>query len=577
MRYLAPICMCRIHPARAGACALLAVLVATATCSSVEPVADPSAVAPADIEVQTNALRAGPAEQDRAADLAALGQEIAVPRHLADGEEQGLPLADLLAQGQQLFTAVFTPQDGGGRPLTKGNGDPIADPSDPLVFPRNFNRISAMDSNACTSCHSVPFPGGGGHFSANAFIPGQRFDFITFDHAETIKTKATFDERGVATTLIPYSTGTNSATNSRASLGMFGSGFIEALSRQITADLQRARDATPPGGSSALTSKGIDYGRIIRRADASWDTSAVVGISKQSLVTTGPSDPPTLVIRPFHQQSLVVSIREFTNNAMNHHHGMQSVERFGRDTDPDGDGFKNELSIGDITATALFQATLAVPGRVIPNNRTIERAVWNGEKRFEQIGCATCHVSSLPLGNGGWIFSEPNPFNPVKNLRPGDAPPVSVDLTDLSLPRPRLAVEQGVVNVPAYTDLKLHDITSGPKDPGCDPIDMSEPALVAGQPNPKFFAGTCRFITKKLWGSANEPPFFHHGKFTTLREAILAHAGEAQASTDAFRALSAYNRASIIEFLKTLQILQPGTKHLVVDENGKKKAWPPVN
>ena len=52
--------------------------------------------------------------------------------------------------------------------------------------------------------------------------------------------------------------------------------------------------------------------------------------------------PLPLVIRPFHQQSLVVSIREFTNNAMNHHHGMQSVERFGRDTDPYGDGFKNE-------------------------------------------------------------------------------------------------------------------------------------------------------------------------------------------------------------------------------------------
>lgn len=45
----------------------------------------------------------------------------------------------------------------------------------------------------------------------------------------------------------------------------------------------------------------------------------------------------------------------------------------------------------------------------------------------------------------------------------------------------------------------------------------------------EFFAGNCRFLTRKLWGIANEPPFFHHGKFTTMREAILAHGGEAAA------------------------------------------------
>ena len=44
------------------------------------------------------------------------------------------------------------------------------------------------------------------------------------------------------------------------------------------------------------------------------------------------------------------------------------------------------------------------------------------------------------------------------------------------------------------------------------------------------------------------------------------------------RQLSSYAREetdSIIEFLKTLQVLPPGTKHLIVDENGHEKAWPP--
>jgi hypothetical protein len=32
---------------------------------------------------------------------------------------------------------------------------------------------------------------------------------------------------------------------------------------------------------------------------------------------------------------------------------------------------------------------------------------------------------------------------------------------------------------------------------------------------------------------------------------------------------------AIIEFLKTLQVLPPGTHSLVVDESGRPKTWPP--
>ncbi|MCS6862129.1 MAG: hypothetical protein NZT92_17635, partial [Abditibacteriales bacterium] len=90
-----------------------------------------------------------------------------------------------------------------------------------------------------------------------------------------------------------------------------------------------------------------------------------------------------------------------------------------------------------------------------------------------------------------------------------------------------------------------------------------------------FFAGNRKFITRKLWGVANEPPFFHHGRFTTLREAVLAHSGEALASRQAFQNLSPYEQDAIIEFLKTLQVLPPNTPHLIVDEDGEKKDWPP--
>jgi hypothetical protein len=499
---------------------------------------------------------AGTAESDDR-----IGREVAIQRHLADGEEFTRPLRALLTHGQRLFDAVWTLQEGGGRPLTKGDGTPLTDPTSPLVFPRNFNRLSAPDSNGCVTCHSIPFSGGGGHFGVNAFIPAQRFDFITFDRGDLIPLRGTVDERGVAPNL-------QAISNAPNSLGMVGSGFIEMLARQITADLQRIRDGIPRGGSRVLRSKGIGYGTLRRNADGTWNTSRVEGISELSLVTTGPNDPPTLAILPFHQASLVTSLREFSNNAFNHHHGVQSAERFGPGQDPDGDGFTNELTRADVTAVSVFQATLAVPGRVIPNDPAIEAAVRTGERAFRAIRCTDCHLPSLPLTDEAWIFTEPNPFNPVGNLQPGEAPEFRVNLTSNALPLPRLAVNRGVVHVPAFTDLKLHDITTGPSDPNCQPINQRHPAGSA-----PFFTPNCKFLTKKLWGSANEPPFFNHGQFVTLREAVMAHAGEAAAVMSRFRALTRYEQDSIIEFLKTLQVLPPGTRHLVVDEHGRAKSW----
>ena len=495
-----------------------------------------------------------------------IGQEKSVPDHLADGDEFAVPLAKLIAHGQQLFTAVWTSQEGGGRPQTKGTGAPLSDPASPLVFPRNFNRLSAPDANSCAGCHNQPFgiAGGGGDIVANVFVLGQRFDFATFDVTDPVVTRGALGENSIDALL-------QTIANSRATLGLFGSGFIEMLARQITADLQTIRNGIGPGGSAPLVSKGISFGSLARRPDGTWVTSGVQGIPGKSLVPDGSSTPPSLVIRPFHQAGAVVSLREFTNNAFNHHHGIQSTERFGIDTDPDGDGFTNELTRADVTAAVVFQATMAVPGRVIPKDPAIEAAVWLGEQRFNTIGCATCHIPSLPLTNQGWIFTEPNPFNPSPgNLQVGQAPTLGVDLTDKRLPGPRLQPVNGIVRVPAFTDLKLHDITSGPGDPNRERLDMQKAAT-----DPAFFAGNAKFITRKLWGTANEPPFFHHGQFTTLRESVLQHAGEAAVAKSRFDALSQDEQDAVIEFLKSLQVLPPGTKHLVIDERGNPRPWPP--
>jgi hypothetical protein len=127
---------------------------------------------------------------------ASIGREVAVPRHLLDGEEYQVSLAELLRHGGGLFSANWTIQEGAGRPLTKGTGAPLADPSSRLDFPRNFNRVSGPDANSCAGCHNAPFgiAGGGGDIVANVFVLGQRFDFATFDPSDPMPTRGTTDE-----------------------------------------------------------------------------------------------------------------------------------------------------------------------------------------------------------------------------------------------------------------------------------------------------------------------------------------------------------------------------------------------
>src|SRR6266851_4485158 len=89
-------------------------------------------------------------------DRSQIGREIAISRHLQDGEEFQITIPQLIAFGERLFTAKWTSQEGQGRPKTKGTaaGPLLSDPTEPLVFPRNFNRISGPDSNSCSGCHN---------------------------------------------------------------------------------------------------------------------------------------------------------------------------------------------------------------------------------------------------------------------------------------------------------------------------------------------------------------------------------------------------------------------------------------
>lgn len=99
---------------------------------------------------------------------------------------------ELIAYGKKLFEAHFTSEEGAGRPLSKGTGALLSDPTSPLLFPRNDNRISGPDSNSCSGCHNQPVSGGAGDLVTNVFVLGQRFDFATFSASDPVPTRGTY-------------------------------------------------------------------------------------------------------------------------------------------------------------------------------------------------------------------------------------------------------------------------------------------------------------------------------------------------------------------------------------------------
>jgi hypothetical protein len=136
-----------------------------------------------------------------------------------------------------------------------------------VAVPRNFNRISGPDANACAGCHNAPFgPGRGGDMRASVFGLGLRFHFAMPGPNTTRPTQSSVDEGDMLVTL-------QSIGNSRATVGMLGAGCIELLAHEMTADLRAIRDAMPPESEAVLETKGVQFARLSRAADGSWDCS----------------------------------------------------------------------------------------------------------------------------------------------------------------------------------------------------------------------------------------------------------------------------------------------------------------
>ncbi len=471
-----------------------------------------------------------------------IGDERALNFHV-DHDQIANGLIDvktLIEAGRIIFSTKFTALDGAGRPGATGAALPTRRaPEDDL----GFIRTNGPDSLSCLSCHNDPEPGGAGDFLANVFVLAQErgHDVFTID---------------------------SEAVNERGTTEMHGAGLIELLAREMTSELLDIRsialsEATNSGGKirKELLTKGVSFGAITAFPDGNVDTNEVEGVAKD------------LVIRTWSQKGTNISMREFTISALNHHHGMQAVERYGftqtGTRDFDQDLVVDELTEGDITALIVYQAVLPPPMQIIPKDPAFAAAVEHGEEVFNSIGCSSCHINKMVLNNV--VFTEPGPINGLGTLTDkGVLGPAVVDLSTLSWFQNLERTPDGGVVVFPFTDFKLHKISD--EETGhfgnetlrqsfrLQPLPGPESARARERIRGAFsldFVPTDVFLTRRLWAVGNTGPYGHRADLTTLNEAIMAHGGEARQSRLNYEEAENYDRASLIEFLRSWKII-PG-------------------
>jgi hypothetical protein len=270
-----------------------------------------------------------------------------VAEHVDQGELVALNASDPDAAfeeafelGDELFAAQFNALDGSGGNVGRGQRFtrvPRADlKGSNEWFSHTPIRVTGPNAQGCFECHEQPFEDGSGTAAQNV-------------HRD------------------PFRTGLVSQFVERNTPHVFAPGAVQRLAEEmtdgLTDDQNRLVDETCRFGGTRtvnLTTKGINYGTLSATrtrtspCQVTFNTDGVRGIDFQPSVDN-PAAAPELIVRPFQWKGSVAFLRDFNRGAAHNELGMQAVEIVGDNVDGDFDGVRNEFTIGDMTALAVYR------------------------------------------------------------------------------------------------------------------------------------------------------------------------------------------------------------------------------
>jgi hypothetical protein len=419
--------------------------------------------------------------------------------------------ARAVRRGRQLFQRKFTDGQGFGPRAGDGSGNIHANPA-----------IGAGLIDSCAGCHGRP--------RGSAGFGG---DVVT-------------------------------KPDSRDAPHLFGLGLQEMLGDEITGEIRGQRTNALNTARSqnrnvtvSLSSKGVNYGSITARPNGTVDTSQLRGVDAD------------LRVKPFFAQGSTTSIREFVVGAFNDEMGLQAVDLLtiaganrqrvttpagmvlngpedvvkrgvpnSAQEDPDGDGVVNEIPQSLVDFMEFYLLNYFKPGQYQHTNTG-----QIGQNLLNQIGCTACHIPNMVITRDRRVADVETSYNPAQGVF-NDLYAVGTVLfseNDDGSGHPTIKIpnRQSFFIRNFYADLKRHDIG---------------PAFYE-----RNYDGTLQreFMTEPLWGVGSSPPYGHDGRSVNLREVILRHGGEAQASRNSFASLSETQQDQIMKFLSELVLFPP--------------------
>jgi CxxC motif-containing protein (DUF1111 family) len=342
-------------------------------------------------------------------------------------------------------------------------------------FARRFSPLTGLgpifNDASCASCHSAD--GRGRRENALQRIGTPENDMLRAVGGPQIQTRAV---PGAHAEQLPP----GAPVSVRLPPPVFGMGLIEAITDATILALADSADANGDGISGRP-----NY--VLPAAYLSAGGAPRIGrFGRKSQV----SDLIQQTVEAYHQDIGITSDFIVTENV----NPLSSVHAATADVTPDP-----EVPASTVLAVVHYLRALAPPAA---GAETDSRR--DGQVLFTQIGCAACHVPSLPTG--------PSPIAALANRQ-----------------------------AELYSDLLLHDMGD---------------ALADNRPDGS--ASGREWRTTPLWGLRlmrrflnGEAFLLHDGRARTVEEAITFHGGEGAASRNAFMNLTPAERSALLDFVES--------------------------
>ena len=392
------------------------------------------------------------------------------------------------------FDTPTLAQNPGLQSQSNGIAQPPGDPygRDQALFEQPHDAQTGLgpvfNARACAECHQNPVSGGSSQFTeiraghrdaTGAFVAAS----VTIaDGAAVIANRSIINDRALIPQAQEHVPDAENIRALRAALNTLGDGFVEAIDDDTLKAIAEHQEAA---------SDGRIHGEVVE----------VPVLEAPGQVRAG----------RFGWKNQHASLLSFVGDAYLNEMGVTNRLR-PKDVTPvgkittDPEDTPDELGLADIDHFAQFIRGTKVP----PRDATLAatQAARAGERLFDRIGCATCHVGTIVTAPAGTLIN-------------GGA----------------FIVPEALGNkiIHPYSDFLMHDVHTG------DGIVQNPPQDTAG-----------KLRTVPLWGLRMHPRHMHDLQSLSLEDAIERHGGEAAQVRARFRSLDRDEKQALITFLNSL-------------------------